>query len=136
MRVSRRWLTTAAATALSVAAWGCSDSKPSVESSTAEAKVTGTVKVYGKPMTSGTVTLDPINYARANAGTRKGEIKSDGTYEVTTLVGKNQVRVAGPEITKNPGLGYANETIDVPSGGTTYEIILPPPNTPEAKQSK
>jgi hypothetical protein len=131
MRVSRRWLTSAAATALSVAAWGCSDGTPSVDSSTAEAKVTGTVKVNGKPMTSGTVTLDPSNYARKDAGPRTGEIKSDGTYEVTTLVGKNLLRVNGPEITKNPELGYANETIDVPSGGTTKDIILPPPNTPK-----
>ena len=128
MRVSRWWLAPAVATALSVAGWGCSG-KPSVDTSTAQAKVTGTVKVNGKPMTSGTVTLDPTNVARANAGARKGEIKSDGTYEVTTLVGKNLVRVNGPEITKNPGLGYANETVDVPSGGTTHDIILPPPNT-------
>ena len=130
MRVSRRWFTTAAATALSVAAWGCNDGTPSVETSTAEAKVTGTVKVNGKPMTSGTVTLDPSNYARANAEPRIGEIKSNGTYEVTTLVGKNAVRVAGPEITKNPGLGYANETIDVPDSGMTHDIVLPPAHTP------
>jgi hypothetical protein len=129
MRVLRWWLTTAAATALSVVAWGCSDGTPSVDSSTAEAKVTGTVKIHGKPITSGTVTFDPTNIARANAGARTGEIKSDGTYEVTTLVGKNLVQINGPEITKNPGLGYANYTVDVPSGGTTYDIILPPPNT-------
>jgi hypothetical protein len=127
MRVSRWWL--AAATALSVAAWGCSG-RPSVVSSTEEAKVTGTVKVNGKPMTSGTVTLDPSNYARANAEPRTGAIKSDGTYEVTTLVGKNGVRVAGPEITRNPGLGYANETIDVPASGMTHDIVLPPVHTP------
>jgi hypothetical protein len=131
MRVSRWWLTRAAATALSVAAWGCSDGAPSVESSTAEAKVTGTVKVNGKPMTSGTVTLDPSNYRGKEVGQRTGQIKSDGTYEVTTLVGKNLVRVSGPEITKNPGLGYANETIDVPDGGMSHDIILPPPNTPK-----
>jgi hypothetical protein len=128
MRVSRWWLASVAA-ALSVAAWGCSD-RPSVVSSTAEAKVTGTVKVNGKPMTSGTVTLDPSNYARKDAEPRVGEIKSSGTYEVTTLVGKNTVRVAGPEITKNPGLGYANETIDVPSTGMTHDIVLPPARTP------
>jgi hypothetical protein len=81
-------------------------------------------------MTSGTVTLDPSNYARANAEARTGEIKSNGTYEVTTLVGKNGVRVAGPEITRNPGLGYGNETIDVPSSGMTYDIVLPPAHTP------
>lgn len=130
MRVSRWWLTPATATALSVAAWGCSG-RPSVVSSTAEAKVTGTVKVNGNPMTSGTVTLDPSNYARENADPRTGEIKPDGTYEVTTLVGKNRVQVAGPEITKNPGLGYANEAIDVPSGGMTHDIVLPPAHTPQ-----
>ena len=130
MRVSRWWLAPAATTVLSIAAWGCSD-KPSVVSSTAEAKVTGTVKVNGKPMTSGTVTLDPSNYARENANPRTGEIKSDGTYEITTLVGKNGVRVAGPEITKNPGLGYANETIEVPSSGMTHDIVLPPAHTPQ-----
>jgi hypothetical protein len=129
MRISRWWLAPAA-TALSVAAWGCSGT-PSVTSSTAEAKVTGTVKVNGKPMTSGKVTLDPSNYARETSQPRTGEIKSDGTYEVTTLVGKNGVRVAGPEITKNPGLGYANETIDVPSAGMTHDIILPPAHTPK-----
>jgi hypothetical protein len=124
-------LAPASAAALSVAAWGCgSGGAPSASSSTSEAKVTGTVKVKGKPMTSGTVTLDPSNYARANANPRTGEIKPDGTYEVTTLVGMNTVRVAGPEITKNPGLGYANETIDVPSGGMTHDIVLPPPNVP------
>jgi hypothetical protein len=131
MRVSRWWLAPAAATALSAAAWGCGGGAPAVDTSTAEAKVTGTVKVNGKPMTSGTVTLDPSNSARANAGARTGEIKSDGNYEVTTLVGRNVVRVEGPEITKNPGLGYANETIDVPSGGMTHDIILPPERTPK-----
>ena len=130
MRVSRWRLTTAAATALSFAACGCSDGTPSVESSTAEAKVTGTVTVNGKHMTSGTVTFDASNIARAGAA-RTANIKSDGTYEVTTLVGKNVVRVAGPEITKQPGLGYANETIDVPSGGMTHDIILPPAHTPK-----
>ena len=130
MRVSRWRLTTAAATALSLAACGCSDGTPSVESSTAEAKVTGTVKVNGKSMTSGTVTFDASNYARTN-GARTANIKSDGTYEVTTLVGRNILRVNGPEISKNPGLGYANETIDVPAGGTTKDIILPPPKTPK-----
>jgi hypothetical protein len=127
MSVSRWWLATAAA--FSVAAWGCSG-KPGVVSSTAEAKVTGTVKVMGKPMTSGKITLDPSNYARENADPRTGEIKPDGSYEVTTLVGRNVVRVDGPEITKNPGLGYANETIDVPSSGMTHDIVLPPAHTP------
>ena len=97
-------------------------------SSTAEAKGTGTVTVHGKPMTSGTVTFDASNSARPGAA-RTANIKSDGTYEVSTLVGQNILRVNGPEITKNPELGYANETIDVPAGGTTKDIILPPPHT-------
>src|SRR5262249_4197671 len=100
------------------------------ESSTAEAKVTGKVEVNGKPMTSGTVTFDASNIARTNAA-HTGNIKSDGTYEVTTLVGKNILRVNGPEIAKNPGLGYAHETIDVPADGPTKHISPPPPNTPK-----
>jgi len=82
-------------------------------------------------MSSGKVTLDPSNYARENSLPRTGEIKSDGTYEVTTLVGQNVVRVAGPEISKSPRLGYANETVDVPSGGMTHDIVLPPPHAPK-----
>ena len=130
MRISRWWLASAATTAFSVAACGCSGG-PSATSSATEAKVSGTVKVYGKFMTSGTVTLDPSNYARENANPRSGPIKADGTYEITTLVGMNVVRVAGPEITKKPGLGYANETIDVPAGGMTHDIVLPPAHTPK-----
>lgn len=130
MRASRWWMAPAAATALSVAAWGCSG-KSSAVSSTAEAKVSGTVKVNGKAMTSGKVTLDPSNYARKDAAPRTGEIKPDGTYEVTTLVGQNRVQVDGPAITQNPGLGYANETIDVPSSGMTHDIVLPPAQTPK-----
>jgi len=128
MRVSRWWLAPTAGAVVLVGLSGCNE-KPSVVASNAEAKVTGTVKVMGKPMTSGTVTLDPSNFARENAGPRTGAIKSDGTFEVTTLVGKNTVLVTGPEITKNPGLGYANEIIDVPSDGMTHHIVLPPPKS-------
>jgi hypothetical protein len=38
--------------------------------------------------------------------------------------------LAGSEIIKEPGLGYANETVDVPTDGMTYDIVLSPAYTP------
>jgi hypothetical protein len=109
-------------------ATGCSD-KPSVTASTQEAKVTGKVTIRGKPMKGGEITFNPANVQRPDAKEHTGKINDDGTYEVTTLVGHNSVRVSGPAITKEPGLGYANTSIEVESSGSTLDIQLPPPNT-------
>ena len=121
----RRWVIPAAASAALLIQAGCGE-KPSVDSTVAEGKVTGSVKIKGKPMTAGTITLDPSNYVRSNQTVRTGVIKADGTFEVTTLIGQNTVRVAGPATVKSPELGYYNQTIDVKSAGTTLEIDLPP----------
>jgi hypothetical protein len=125
MRLTRHCFGPAAA-ALALACGGCGE-KPSVDSSTAQAKVTGKVTIKGKPMTAGSVRLDPTNYARPDIPPQSGEIKKDGTYEVSAYVGKNTVRVNGPAIDKFPELGYANQTVDVSSSGTTFNIELPPP---------
>ena len=52
-------------------------------------------------------------------------IKNDGTYEITTLVGQNSIRIGGPPVHKNPQLGYAGLTYTVTSGDNTYDIELP-----------
>jgi len=106
---------------------GCGEDKPSVASSTQEAKVTGTVTIRGKPMKGGEIIFDPSNYQRKDAAKRTGKINGDGTYEVTTLVGHNSVTLQGPAITKEPNLGYAAQTIEVTSGSNTLNIELPPP---------
>ena len=72
---------------------GC-DGKPSVETSTTEAKVKGTVTIKGKVATKGKVVFDPSNYKRKNESVRQADISADGTYEITTLIGPNTVKVA------------------------------------------
>jgi len=126
MRFARLW-SVASLSLVALVVAGCGEGKPSVASSTQEAKVTGTVTIRGKPMKGGEIIFDPANYQRKDAAKRTGKINDDGTYEVTTLVGHNTVLLQGPAITKEPGLGYANKTIEVESGGSKLDIELPPP---------
>ena len=128
MKMTRWILMGPAAATVAVSLWGCSDDRPAAEASRAEAKVTGTVKIHGKPMASGEITFNPANYQR-DAEPRKAPIKN-GSYEITTLVGQNSVLVSGPEITREPELGYAAQSIDVSASGSTLNIELPPPQQP------
>ena len=91
--------------------------------STEEAKVSGTVKIHGKPMSGGQISFSPP----ANVAAKEAEVKSDGTFEVTTLVGKNSVRISGPAVTKEPELAYESVTVDVPSGGSSSLVVEVPP---------
>jgi hypothetical protein len=98
---------------------------PSVTSSTEEATVKGTITVLGKPATQGKVTFDPSNINRPNASVRTVEVGKDGTYEVKTLVGPNSVSVNVPKPAK-PAPGMSPElSVDVPAGGTTFDVALP-----------
>jgi hypothetical protein len=116
---------------------GCGEGKPPVTSSTsAEAKVSGKVTIRGKPMKGGEITFNPANYQRPDAPTRTAKVGGDGTYEITTLVGHNSVAVHGPEITKDPKLNYAGQTIDVEPAGSKLDIELPPPATPATGDGK
>ena len=127
MRRERTWAGVALASTLTIGTWGCGgDPKPPVESSLAEAKVHGTVKAFGKPLTDGEIVFNPANISRKDVPVRTAAINKDGTYEVTTLVGKNSVRVAGPPLEKEPQLGYAALTCDVKSGDNSFDIELPP----------
>ncbi len=126
MRCTRHWITPALASTVLFAAWGCSDDKPAVDTTTAEAKVSGTVTVRGKPMVGGEVSFDPSNMERANAPKRTATIGKDGTYSVTTLQGRNVVRISGPMVKKEPQLGYGIHTIDVKPGDNPFNIELPP----------
>ncbi|MDX2036896.1 MAG: hypothetical protein SFX72_09605 [Isosphaeraceae bacterium] len=102
---------------------GC-DSRPAVESSTAEASVTGKVVIKGKPATKGTVVFDPANYMRKDVSARSATIEPDGTYRVTTLVGLNSVRVAGPEA-EAAGAAYSSLDFEVKSGSNSFDISIP-----------
>jgi hypothetical protein len=126
MRCSRSWLTTACASTLFVAIWGCGEGTPSVDTTTAEANVSGVVKVHGKPMDGGEIRFDASNNQRADATPRKATIGKDGTYSITTLQGQNIARISGPAVKKEPQLGYGMHTIDVQPGENTFNIDLPP----------
>ena len=94
MRSARFWITPALASTMVLAGWGCGESKPAVDTTTAEAKVSGVVRVRGKPMDGGEVSFDPSNMERQDAGHRKATIGHDGSYSVTTLQGRN----VGPDL--------------------------------------
>jgi hypothetical protein len=125
MRYARSWVTPALASTLLVAACGCSDT-PSVDTTSAEGRVSGTVRVRDKPMAGGEIAFDPSNYQRPDEKPRKATIGPDGTYSVTTLQGRNTARISGPMVKKEPQLGYGIHTIDVKSGDNSFDIDLPP----------
>jgi hypothetical protein len=103
-----------------VACWGCGGGS-STTSSTTQADVKGTVTIKGKPATGGEIIFDPSNINRRDVGLNSAKIGSDGTYTVKTLVGENAVRVAGPQVNKDPTLSTNQVIVDVKSG----ENIIP-----------
>src|SRR5947209_7050582 len=104
MHRAQRGIGVSMAVASLIALWGCGGG-PSATSSRTEAQVTGTVKIRGKPMKTGEITFNPTNSARADVTPRTAPIKPDGTYEASTLVGRNLVKITGPQILKEPELG-------------------------------
>ncbi len=126
MPSSRSRILSVVALTLSATQWGCDDGTPSVDTTTAEATVKGTVMVRGKPMAGGEITFDGSNMSRASTTPRKAPIAADGTYTVTTLQGRNSARISGPALKKEPQLGYGIHTIEVKPGENTFNIELPP----------
>lgn len=116
-----------AAAGLFVVGPGCNEGKPSVDTSTTEATVKGTITFKGKPVTKGEVAFDPSNYQRKNEAARRVPIGADGGYSVKTLVGSNKVSFSIPEMTHDPKLQDLSLSYEVPSGESTCNIELPPP---------
>jgi hypothetical protein len=125
MKRAWQWVGSTLSLTLLVASWGCSE-KPSVDTTNAEAKVTGKVTIRGKAMNGGEITFDPANYLRADVPSRSSKIKEDGTFELTTLQGRNSVLIKGPAITKEPQLGYAALVFEIKPGDNPIDIKLPP----------
>ncbi|MFO0907849.1 MAG: hypothetical protein U0794_05720 [Isosphaeraceae bacterium] len=90
----------AAGLTLALAAWGCAESKPSVETSLEEATVKGLVSIQGKPVTHGEVTFDAANYLRRDVQARTVPIQKDGSYTISTPIGENRVTLTTPETAK------------------------------------
>jgi len=106
-------------------AWGCGGGAPAVSSSSTEVKVKGVVKLHGLPATGGEVSFNPANINRKNAAVRTAEIKPDGAFEVTTLVGENMISVTGPAVAADPKLAVNQRVVDIKNGDEPIEIQLP-----------
>ena len=109
-----------------IAAWGCGDEKPPVDTSNEEVTVTGSVKVMGRTPTKGLVRFDPANYRRKVAY-REAPIAKDGTYSIKTLVGRNAVSVSLPSFNLSREMDGLEVRYDARPGPNTYDIVLPPP---------
>ncbi len=117
-----RWL----ALALWLAGGGCSNPSGSM----AEATVKGIVRVRGKPVTNGQITLRASNSNRRNAPTINGPIGKDGSYTVKALVGENSVTVICKELfaRKNEMVQDLEDgqLVNIEAGENTLDINFPP----------
>jgi hypothetical protein len=130
MRSLTKRATATAMTTLLAAFSGCSGT-PSVESSTTEATVKGTVTARGKPVSGGELRFNPTNYKREDVGARTAQIQKDGHYEVKTPIGQNSVSLTGPALAKDPQLAYGALSFDVQPGENEYNVVLPAGAAPE-----
>ncbi|HEV3162448.1 MAG TPA: hypothetical protein VGZ22_00300 [Isosphaeraceae bacterium] len=94
---------------------GCDSGKPAIDTSLTEATVSGVVSVKGKPASGGVVLFNPSNSGRLVAS-KAAPIGKDGTYEVKTYTGGNQVSFDGDVATKNRGVGLIKEYVEVKPG--------------------
>ena len=112
-------LTTAFASA------GCGNGAPPVDTSMAEATVTGNVTYKGTPVNEGEVMFNPANVKRRDAPINTAPIK-DGKYSVTTLVGENTITFVLPTIgKKDASIAFAKFIYEVPSSGGSIDLPLP-----------
>ena len=108
-----------------LAAGGCTPGAPYAESSLTEATVTGHVTSQGKPVAKGQVIFDPANINRPREAARTAQIREDGTYQVTTLIGTNRVTVAIPGRATKAGFPYIQHSFDVKAGSNSFDVTIP-----------
>src|SRR5262245_18099738 len=81
-----------------LAGGGCGSGKEGdAAGSQVEAKVSGKISVKGRPATRGKVTFEPPSPDGKLVAERIADIRKDGTFEVTTLVGSNHVIIGGTQ---------------------------------------
>jgi hypothetical protein len=56
---------------------------------------------------------------------RTEKIKPDGSYEVTTLIGKYIISLSEPAVSENPKLRYFSKSFDVKDGSNDLDIVVP-----------
>jgi len=67
----------------------------------------------------------PANINRPSEPARTAEIRKDGTFEVTTLIGANRVTVAIPAHASKKGAPYVQQVCEVQTGDNTFDITIP-----------
>lgn len=102
---------------------GCGDGTPSVDTSTTEAVVSGTVKVRGTPATGGEILFNPSNHLRI-VPVKSAPIGPDGSFKITTFTGGNEVSFRGEVATRNSGVGLVKEYVEVQSGENSVDFDL------------
>lgn len=124
MRVFDRGLALLGLTAALFVLGGCGDGKPSVDTTRAVATVKGVVTLDGAPVKKGMVSFNPANYLRKDVPSGSGEIKEDGSYELKTLAGENEIKVTGPQLAKDPVLSHIELDFTAKPGENTFNIEL------------
>jgi hypothetical protein len=99
------------------------DGRPSVDSSTTEATVTGVILVKGKPATGGEIQFDPSNVDRP-VGPRSAPIGKDGSYSIKTYTGYNRIGFIGSIAVENPGLFRSKLAFEVKKGENHKDFDL------------
>ncbi len=107
-----------------LAALGCGDSHPAVDSSLTEATVKGVVKLRGKPAQGGgEIRFNPSNVERKVA-TKSAKIEEDGSYSLTTYTGLNEVKFSGPFLKAHPQLALSSRYSQISSGENIVSFDL------------
>ena len=102
---------------------GCGDGRPAMDTSRTEIKVTGTVKIKGKPADKGEIVFDPSN-AERQVGAFVAKVGPDGAYAITTYRGPNVVKFRGEMLKENPELALGSRFCEVGTGENVVDFDL------------
>ena len=103
---------------------GCGDDRPAMDTSRTEAKVSGTVKIQGKPAEGGgQISFNPSN-AERQVGAFVTEVKPDGTFLAKTFTGDNIVKFSGPMLKDHPELALGTRYTPLAAGANTVDFDL------------
>lgn len=126
MRGEKRRTGILIAVALS-AAWGCGGGGGGapVKSST-DTKVTGMLKINGKPAAGAQVAFNPANSERPSAWPpRTAQVQADGSFQLWTLPGDNTVTVTGTGAAADPKVAEFKKVVNVSGSLGPVNLELP-----------
>ena len=102
---------------------GCDDGRPAMDTSRAEVKVSGTVRIKGKLVDGGEIVFDPSN-AERQVGAFTGKVGPDGTFAMTTYRGANVVKFRGEMLKATPELALTSRYFEAKAGENVVDFDL------------